>query len=324
MSNKLIKKIAIITSGGDSSGMNVAIKSIVNSCINNNIKPYLVKEGFKGLTEGLIFEVTKKDVDDIDKKGGTIIFSSRFPEFKEVKTREKALKKIKENSIDAIVVIGGDGSYMGAFKLSEMGVKTICLPGTIDNDISSTDLTIGFLTSLEYVVNSLDSIRDTSNSHNRINIVEVMGRYCGDIAIYSALATNAEVLSIPERKLTEKQIIEQVINSREKEKKRAIIVLVTEHLYKINDLAKKIESETSYEVRSTVLGHTQRGGKPISFERVLATQMGAFAVQEILKGKTGVTVNVKDFKLITKDIIEVVNMKRDSKRELLDLYDFSK
>ncbi len=324
MDKKKIKKIAILTSGGDSSGMNVAIKSIVNSCINNNIEPYLVKEGFKGLTEGLIFRTTKEEVLDIDRKGGTIIFSSRFPEFKEVKTREKAFKKIKENNIDAIVVIGGDGSYMGAFKLSEMGVKTICLPGTIDNDITSTDLTIGFLTSLEVVVNSLDSIRDTSNSHNRVNIVEVMGRYCGDLAIFSALATNAEVLSVPERKLTEKQIIEQVINAREKEKKRAIIVLITEHLYDINSLSKKIEKETSYEVRSTVLGHIQRGGKPISFERALATKMGAFAVQEILKGKTGVTVNIKDFKLITREILEVVDMKKESKEKLLNLYDFSK
>ncbi len=319
----MIKSVAILTSGGDAPGMNVAIKSVVNACLNSGIKPYLVYEGYKGLTEGNMVLATKEMVADIDKKGGTIIYSARFPEFKEESVREKALKQLKKNKIEALVAIGGDGSYMGAARLTEMGIKTIGLPGTIDNDIASTDITIGFPTALETIVHSIDQIKDTSESHNRATIVEVMGRYCGDLAIYAGLATGSQVLSVPERKLTEEQIVEQVKKARANGD-RGIIIIVTEHLYDVNVLAKKIEEESGVETRATVLGHTQRGGKPTSMERALTTQMGVFAVKQLIEGKTGVAVNIKDFQLSTEDILKVVKMERPSRKQLLDLYDYSK
>ncbi len=319
----MIKNIAILTSGGDAPGMNNAIKAVVNASINSGIKPYIVYEGYKGLTEGNIKEVTKKDVKEIGTKGGTIIYSSRFPEFKEVETRKKAIKQLEKHGINAVVGIGGDGSYMGLSKLTEMGIRTIGLPGTIDNDIASTDYTIGFGTAWDTIVKALDQIRDTSESHNRATIVEVMGRYCGDLAINSAIATNAEVLSIPERKLTEEEIIEQVRKARENGN-RSIIVVVTEYMYDVNLLAKRIEKETSIETRATVLGHTQRGGNPSYLDRYNATIMAGFALKELKAGKTGVAINIKDFKLVSTDILEVVKMERPSREDILELYDMTK
>ncbi len=319
----MIKKIAILTSGGDAPGMNTAIKAIVNSAIKNNIEPYLVYEGYKGLTEGNFVKAKKEDVKLIGDKGGTIIYSARFPEFKEKSVREKAVAKLNEKGIDALIAIGGDGSYMGAARLTEMGIKTIGIPGTIDNDIASTDFTIGFHTALNTIVESLDKTRDTAESHNRAKIIEVMGRYCGDLAIHSAIATGAEVLSTSERKFSEVEIINQVKLARELGN-RSIIVVVTEHLYNVSDLAKKLESETGIETRATILGHPQRGGSPTAEDRILASKMGAFAVERLIAGETGVAINIVNNKLITKDIIEVVNMERKSKQKLFELYDLIK
>lgn len=319
----MIKKVAILTSGGDSPGMNTAIKAIVNTAIEKGLEPYLVYEGYLGLTNGNFKKVNKQDVKFIGDKGGTIIYSARFPEFKDIETRKKAVSKMEENGIDALIAIGGDGSYMGAAKLTEMGIKTIGLPGTIDNDIPSTDYTIGFHTALNTIVEAVDKTRHTAESHNRAKIIEVMGRDCGDLAIYSALATGAEVLSTSERKFSEKEIIEQVSNSR-KQGNRSIIIIVTEHLYNVHELAQKIESETNIETRATILGYPQRGGVPTAEDRILATRMGVFAVEKLIAGETGVAVNLNNNKLETKDILEVVAMKRQTKDELFNQYDLIK
>ena len=319
----MIKKIAILTSGGDAPGMNNAVKSIVNTSLKKGLKPYLVYEGFLGLTNGNFKEVEKMDVKFFSTLGGTSIYSARYPEFKEVGVRKVAIEKMKEHGIDALVAIGGDGSYMGAAKLTKMGIKTIGLPGTIDNDIASTDYTIGFHTALNTIVDALDKTRDTSESHKRANVVEVMGRNCGDLAIHAAIATGVEVLSVPERKLSETEIASQVKKAR-KEGHRSIIILVTENMYDIDKLAKKIETSSKVETRALSLRHMQRGGTPVAEDRTLATTMGAFAVEKLIEGKTGVAVNIKDNILSTKDILEVVKMKRPSNKELLNFYDLSK
>ncbi len=319
----MIKKIAILTSGGDAPGMNTAVKAVVNAAIEKGLDPYIVYEGYLGLTQGNFKKVEKKDVKFIGDKGGTIIYSARLPEFKEIEVRQKAVEKMQAEGIDALVAIGGDGSYMGAAKLTEMGIKTIGLPGTIDNDIASTDFTIGFHTALNTIVRALDQTRDTAESHNRAKIVEVMGRHCGDLAIHAAIATGAEVLSTDERKLSEEEIISQVKQAREAGN-RSIIVVVTENIYDVNALAKRLESETGIEARATVLGHPQRGGVPTAEDRVLASRMGAFAVERLLAGETGVAVNIVDNKLSTRDILEVVAMDRPNKDELFNQYDLIK
>ncbi len=319
----MVNKIAILTSGGDAPGMNTAVKAVVNAAIEKGLDPYIVYEGYLGLTEGNFKKVEKKDVKFIGDKGGTIIYSARFPEFKEIEVREKAVAKMKEEGIDALVAIGGDGSYMGAAKLTEMGIKTIGLPGTIDNDIASTDYTIGFHTALNTIVKALDQTRDTAESHNRAKIVEVMGRYCGDLAIHAAIASGAEVLSTAERKLSEEEIIAQAKQAREAGN-RSIIIVVTEYLYDVAALAKRLEAETGIEARATVLGHPQRGGTPTAEDRILASRMGAFAVERLLDGETGVAVNLVDNKLSTKNILEVVEMPRPSREELFNQYDLIK
>ncbi len=318
-----IKSIAILTSGGDASGMSSAVKAVVNASINNGIKPYLVYEGYMGLVNGNIIEASKNDVKDFNTMGRTAIYSARFPEFKEVEVRQKAVDNLNKLGIQALVAIGGDGSYMGAAKLKEMGVRTIGLPGTIDNDIALTDYTIGFFTAQNTIVDSIDKVRETAESHKRAIIVETMGRFCGDLALSAAIASGVEVLSIPEKKLTEEEIIEQVRQHRENGK-RSIIILVTEHMYDISELAKKIEKNTGVESRPTVLGHTQRAGIPVPQDRILATRMGAFAVEQLIEGKTGVAVGIQNNKLTTNDIYEVIEAKNNSVIEQIKQYEQTK
>ena len=287
------------------------------------LEPYLVYEGYLGLVNGDFKKVEKKDVKFIGNKGGTIIYSARFPDFKKIEVRKKAISEMNKKGIDALVVIGGDGSYMGAAKLTEMGIKTIGLPGTIDNDISSTDFTIGFHTSLNTIVEVIDKIRDTAESHKRVKIIEVMGIYCGDLAINAAIATGAEILSTSERKLSEDEIIKQTKKLRE-EGNRSIIIIVSEHLYNVSELSKKIELKTGIETRSTIIGHSQRGGIPIAEDRILAKRMGIFAVDSLIAGETGVAVNLIDNKLSTKNILEIIKMKRLPRKELFNQYDLIK
>ncbi|BDV03755.1 MAG: ATP-dependent 6-phosphofructokinase [Candidatus Hepatoplasma scabrum] len=314
----MIKKIAILTSGGDCPGMNVALKAIVNVAINNKIEPYIVFEGYKGLYDDNFAKITKEEVKFIDRKGGTMIYSARFPQFADLKIRNKAVANLKNRGIEALICIGGDGTYKGAAKLTEMGIKTIGLPATIDNDISSTDYTIGFNTALETIVNAIDNLRDTSESHNRINLVEVMGHGCGDLALNAAIITGAEVLSIPEKKLTIEQIITRL---KESDSKRSKIVLISELMYDdLNKIARAIEKELKQETKITVLGHIQRGGRANCAERLLTARMANYAVKMLIANKSGVAVNISNNKLNVKNLLEIVEMKRPSKDELLREY----
>ncbi len=320
----MIKKIAILTSGGDAPGMNTAVKAVVNAAINKGLEPYIVFEGYKGLTEGNFKKATKEDVQWIGNVGGTKIYSARFPEFKEEEVRRKAVEKMQAEGIDALVAIGGDGSYMGAAKLTEMGIKTIGLPGTIDNDISSTDYTIGYHTALDTIVRYLDQVRETGESHDRLQIVETMGRYCGDLAINAAIAVGADILSASERTLSEEEIIKQVKECRAAGK-RSVLMVTTEYIYDdLEALGKRIEEATGVETRTNIIGQAQRGGTPVADDRVLASSMGAFAVEKLIEGETGVAVNIVNNEYSTMDILEVVKMERPSKETLIKTFELLK
>ncbi|AOG60144.1 6-phosphofructokinase [Spiroplasma helicoides] len=315
----MIKKIGVLTSGGDAPGMNAAIAAVVKAAISKGIEPYVVKEGYKGLVNKWIEKVNINFASDIISRGGTVIGSARFVEFKEESVRQVAVNNLKEMGIEALVVIGGDGSYQGAEKLTRMGINCVGLPGTIDNDIVSSDYTIGFDTALNTVVRSIDQIRDTMQSHNRCAVVEIMGNGCGDLTLYGATATGAEVFSTHESKLSEEEICAKVKELAEKNK-RSVIVAVSEKMYDAHKLAEKIEKASGYVTRATILGHVQRGGSPTAMDRYLATTAGMFAVDQLVAGKGGLYVGMSDNKLVARDIDSTLNMpKKDKSNEYNEL-----
>lgn len=305
-----MRKIAVMTSGGDAPGMNAAIRAVVRSGLHYNMEVYGIYFGYKGLCEGNIKKLSRNDVSRIINRGGTILGSARYPQFKDKEVRKKAVEQLKEMGIEAVVVIGGDGTYRGAMALAEMGIRTIGLPGTIDNDISSTDYTIGFMTSLQTVVDSIDKLRDTSMSHVRCSVVEVMGRYCGDIALYSGIAGGSEFIITPETGLDKELLLEAIRHSNKTGKRHAIVV-ITEHMTDVHKLAEEIENHTGFETRATVLGHVQRGGSPVAFDRVLATEMGEYAVELIYEGKGARAVGMRGMDYVDYDIKYALNKKRE-------------
>ena len=305
-----MKRIAVMTSGGDAPGMNAAIRAVVRSGLHYGIEVYGVNYGYKGLCEGDIKKLDRFDVTRIISRGGTILGSARFPEFAQREVRQKAIDQLNKIGIDGLVVIGGDGTYRGAQALSEMGFPTIGLPGTIDNDISSTDYTIGFFTALQTVVDSIDKLRDTSMSHKRCSVVEVMGRHCGDLALYAGIAAGSEFLVTPESGFDKELLINAIHNSNKIGRRHAIVV-VTEHMLNVVDLAEEIEEKTGFETRVTVLGHVQRGGDPAAFDRVLATEMGEYAVDLLMNGKSGRAVGLKGMEYVDYDINFALNKKRE-------------
>ena len=277
-----MQKLAVLTSGGDSPGMNAAIRAVIRTALINGYKTYIVNDGYKRLYENRIFEVDRKFVSEIINRGGTIIGTSRLPEFKNLEVQQIAANNLKNHEITNLVVIGGDGSYRGALALSKLGINVACIPGTIDNDIVSTDYTIGFDTALNTAVEAIDKLRDTSTSHQRISIVEVMGRECGDLALYAGAATGAELILTAERKMEFAEMIKVLSDSRKNGKRHGIVV-VSENLLDVKKLAKDIEAALNVEVRSTILGHIQRGGYPSAEDRVLASRMGIKAVEALLE-----------------------------------------
>ena len=305
-----MKKIAVMTSGGDAPGMNAAIRAVVRSGLHYELEVYGIYYGYKGLCDGDIKKLDRYNVTRIISRGGTILGSARYPEFKDIEVRKKAVKNLKELGIEAVIVIGGDGTYRGAQALHEMGIKCVGLPGTIDNDISSTDYTIGFFTALQTVVDSIDKLRDTSMSHQRCSVVEVMGRNCGDLALYSAIAGGSEFIITPETGFDKEMLINAISNSNKIGRRHAIVV-VTEHMVNVTNLAIEIEDRTGFETRATVLGHVQRGGDPAAFDRVLATEMGEYAVDLLVNGKSGRAVGLKGMEYVDYDINFALNKKRD-------------
>lgn len=317
----MIKKIGVLTSGGDAPGMNAAIRGVVRTALTKGVEVCGIYDGYLGLYEGKIETLDRSSVSDVINRGGTFLGSARFPEFKEVEVREKAIENLKAHGIEALVVIGGDGSYMGAKKLTEMGYPCIGLPGTIDNDIAGTDYTIGYYTALNTVIDAIDRLRDTSSSHQRISIVEIMGRHCGDLTLMSAIAGGCEYIITPEKGLDQEELIASIQAGIEKGKKHAIIALA-ELITDANGLAKQIEAATGRETRATVLGHTQRGGQPTAFDRILASRMGNYAVHLLLEGHGGRCVGIQKEELVHHDIIDAIeNMKRPFHEDLYKVAD---
>jgi len=305
----MVKCIGVLTSGGDAPGMNAAIRAVTRTCLNKGIKVYGVRLGYKGLHDGEFIEFDSHSTRNIINIGGTFLKSARFPEFKDPAVRQEAIKQMEKVGMEALVVIGGDGSYNGALRLTEMGVNCIGIPGTIDNDIPDTDFTIGFDTALNTVVDCLDKLRDTSASHQRCTILEVMGRRCGDLAVYAGIACGAEMIVTSESGYDEQEIIETLKKSKASDKKHAIVV-ITEHLTDVHVLAQRIEEATGFETRANILGHMQRGGRPSAKDRVLASRMGIKAVELLCEGKGGLCVSEIKGEIVGLPIEEVLGHKR--------------
>jgi 6-phosphofructokinase 1 len=313
-----MKTIGILTSGGDAPGMNAAIRAVVRSAIYYGCKVYGINRGYKGLLEEDIEEMNLSSVGDIIHRGGTILKSSRCEEFKTEEGRAKGVKVLKKFKIDYLVVIGGDGTFNGALKLSELGFPTVGIPGTIDNDLAYTDYTIGFDTAMNTVIDAIGKIRDTSSSHERVNIIEVMGRHCGDLALYSGLAGGAETIIIPEKDIKVEDICHTLKTTQKRGKRHSIIVLA-EGVGHAQDLCKAIETETGADIRVTILGHVQRGGSPTAFDRILASKMGVKAVELLLDKKSARVIGIKDNKIIDMDITEALSATRRFDNEILEM-----
>ena len=316
----MAKNIAILTSGGDAPGMNTAVRAVTYAAINKGFNVYGVYGGYKGLYENNIKPLTKEIVDLYANQGGTFIRTARLPEFKDPEVRKVAIKNLKENNIDSLVVIGGDGSYMGAKKLSEEGISTIAIPGTIDNDISSSELTIGFDTSLNAIVEAIDRIKDTGKSHSRCMVVEVMGNKCDDLAIYAGIAEGADIVISKNHPVDMKIVCEELKNKRENGQNFALVI-VSEKLFNLDEIVKTIASETGWDTRASVLGHIQRGGTPTAMERVNATRMGYYAVKLLDQGITGVCVGLKDNELTYEDIYNALKKETEVSSEFIEIID---
>ena len=318
-----MKAIGILTSGGDAPGMNAAIRAVVRTAIYYGYKVYGIEKGYKGLLDEEFVEMDLSSVGDIIQRGGTILKSSRCDEFKTPEGREKAVEILENYGIGSLIVIGGDGSFTGAKMLSNLGVATIGIPGTIDNDLAYTDYTIGFDTAMNTVIDAISKIRDTSSSHDRVNIVEVMGRNCGDLALYSGLAGGAETIIVPEMEIRTDEIVNKLKTTQKRGKKHSIIVLAEGADIDGGALAlKKILTEEDHaDVRVTVLGHVQRGGSPSSFDRILASRLGNKAVELLIAGKSARVVGMKDNKIIDMDIEEALSMEKEFD---VDIYEMAK
>lgn len=316
-----MKTIGILTSGGDAPGMNAAIRAVVRSAIYYGCKVYGINRGYKGLLEEDLVEMNLSSVGDIIHRGGTILKSSRCEEFKTEEGRKLGVKVLKKYGIDCLVVIGGDGSFNGAKKLSEMGFPAIGIPGTIDNDLEYTDYTIGFDTAMNTVIDAIGKIRDTSSSHERVNIVEVMGRNCGDLALYAGIAGGAETIIVPEVDVKLDEIALRLKTTQKRGKRHSIIVMAegVEKVGSASDLKKVLTEEAGADVRVTVLGHVQRGGSPTAFDRILASRFGYRAVELLLEGKSSRVVGIKDNKIIDLDIQEALAMPKTFNRELYEM-----
>ena len=303
-----MKSIAVLTSGGDSPGMNAAVRAVVRTACQRGIKVYGVDRGYTGLIKGDVHEMNLRSVSDIITRGGTILYSARCPEFKTEEGIQKAVDTCKRVGIDGMVIIGGDGSFRGARDLSLRGIPCIGLPGTIDNDISCTDYTIGYDTCLNTIVQMVDRIRDTSESHDRCTVVEVIGRGAGYLALESGIAVGATSILVPEVEYDIERDIIARIREFQKTGKRHFIVIVAEGVGGTAEIAKKIEAETGVESRATILGHVQRGGSPTARDRIMASQMGSRAVDLLTQGIGNRVVGIRDNKIVDFDIFEALKM----------------
>lgn len=310
-----MKKVAILTSGGDAPGMNACLRAAVRAALNKGIEPYVVYDGYKGLVEGKILQVHRRFVSEVLNRGGTIIGTARLDEFKDVNVREKAVTNLKNLGIKDLVVIGGDGSFRGASELSIMGINCVGICASIDNDINAPGYTIGFDTALNTIVDCIDKIRDTSSSHTRCSIVEVMGRHCGDLALYSSIASGADILIDPVTGFDFNAIVENIKYMKHEGRKHVIIV-VSENLLDSKQLAKDIEKETGFETRTTILGYLQRGGTPSAMDRVAASVLGCHAIRLLEEHKCDEMIYFANNEVYSLPISEAIKQKEINYKHL--------
>lgn len=313
----MIKTIGVLTSGGDAPGMNAAIRAVVRAGCELGMKVYGINRGYNGLMENDMYEMNLRSVSDIINRGGTILYSARSPRFKTEEGMQAAIRSCRERGIEGLVVIGGDGSFRGARDLSLRGVPCVALPGTIDNDIGCCDNTIGYDTALCTIMEMVDRIRDTTESHDRCAVVEVMGRGAGYLALASGIACGATSILIPEVPYDfDRDVIERMKRTQ-KSGKVHFVIIVSEAIGGVEEMAKKIQAETGVDTRATVLGHVQRGGSPTANDRILASRMGYHAVQLLKEGIGNRVVAIKKDDIIDIDIFEALNMKKSID---LDMY----
>lgn len=310
MAEKKIKKIGILTSGGDAPGMNAAVRAAVRRAAAKGIETMGILKGYDGLINDEMIPLGAKDVSDIIKRGGTILYSARCAEMRTEEGQNTAVANCKKHGIDALIVIGGDGSFAGAQKLAEKGINAIGIPGTIDLDIACTEYTIGFDTAVNTAIEAIDKVLDTSTSHERVSIIEVMGNKAGYIALWCGIGSGAEDILLPEEyDYDEQRIINNIIETRKKGKKHHIIINA-EGIGHSQAMAKRIEAATGIGTRATILGHMQRGGSPTARDRMYATVMGAMAVDLLAAGKNKRVVAVQDGHFVDFDINEALSMQK--------------
>ena len=316
---KQVKTIGVLTSGGDAPGMNAAIRAVVRTAISKGMKVKGIMRGYAGLLQEEIVDMSSTDVSNIIFRGGTILYTARCMEFVTPEGQEQGAEICRKHGIDGIVVIGGDGSFRGAGKLAALGVNTIGVPGTIDLDIACTDYTIGFDTAVNTAMEAVDKVRDTSTSHERCSIIEVMGRNAGYIALWCGIANGAEDILLPERyDGNEQALIDRIIENRKRGKKHNIIINA-EGIGHSTSMARRIEAATGIETRATILGHMQRGGTPTCKDRVYASIMGARAAELLCEGKSNRLVAYKHGEFVDFDIQEALQMKKDISEEQFEI-----
>lgn len=313
-----MKKIGLLTSGGDAPGMNAAIRAVVRDGIYNNVNIIGIIDGYKGLLENKTVEMGLSSVADIIHRGGTILGSARCQDFQTEEGFKKALRNINYLGLDGLVVIGGDGTFNGAQKLCDAGVATIGIPGTIDNDLAYTQYTLGFFTALTTILQSVEKIRDTSTSHSTTSVIEVMGRNCGDLALYSGLAGGAELVVVPEVEYNTDEICDKIMQGRARGKKHSIIIFA-EGAGDAKEVSRIIEEKTQIKTRYSILGYTQRGGTPAAFDRLIGSQMGAKAVDLLLGGVSNKVLGVKGNEVFATDINKALSIEKVFDRKTYEL-----
>lgn len=316
-----MKTIAVLTSGGDSPGMNAAVRAVVRTACENGLKVYGVLRGYNGLINGDMIEMNLRSVSDIIHRGGTMLYSARSPEFSTEDGMRKAIRTCQERGIDGVVVIGGDGSFRGARDLSERGIPCVGIPGTIDNDIACCDYTIGYDTCLNTIMEMVDRVRDTTESHDRCSVIEVMGRRAGYLALNAGIAVGATAILIPEVKVdVQKHVIDRMRRTQKTGKVHFLIIVAEGCGVNVEELAKDIQAKTGVESRSIVLGHVQRGGSPTVRDRVMASRMGHYAVKKLLMNGIGNrVVAAQKEQVVDYDIFEALNMKKSIDMDLYEL-----
>lgn len=307
-----ISRIAIMTSGGDSPGMNAAIRAVTRAALHNNIEVMGIRQAYLGLVNGDFERMNSRSVSGIIQQGGTILQTARLPEFKEASYQRKAIRRLNENSVDALIVIGGDGSLTGACALFERGIRVVGIPASIDNDISGTASAIGVDTALNTIIESIDRLRDTASSHERVFLVEVMGRNNGYLATVSGIVTGAEIVLIPEHDFSMEEMSVLLEDAYLKGKSHGLVIVAEGANLKVNEIADTLNKnhDIGFEVRVTILGHVQRGGRPSAYDRLLATRLGVASVEALTQDKNGVMLALEGTNIVTRPLTEVVGKQR--------------